>query len=335
LFPLMPKVGLANSDLYLQSRRCPSCRNDLLGDPESGEVYCCKYGFVIDEEALDFSHNGSSPSRASWMNGSPKYSGEYGSLSLHDYGLATEISSSSKDWRGAPITDYQSTLSLTKWHSRLKTSSRERHLANALNKMRNAAAILNLPQSVLEDSSYIFRKSVRRGTSKWKPLDGMSAASLYLACRRTNVNRSMKEVAQSMGVNEKIASHYFRLIVNALDEVTPLPLRPPTMQSFISKIVNKNKINPKVERVALQIAKKVDSEISDGKAPAGLAAAYIHIAAVLSGEHTPFCEIYESAQVTETTVRYRCKEILGKYVLRQKLRSVEHRGTLVQSPSSA
>jgi transcription initiation factor TFIIB len=333
MFPFISKES-QETITALRSGLCPSCRGSLVGDPESGEVYCSKCGFVHEDEPLDFSQNGSSFTPAAGSKENLQFSGESGSLSIHDYGLATEIASNSKDWRGVPLEDYQGSLSLRKWNTRLKTPSNEKNLMNALNIMRSATGMLNLPQSVLEDASYIFRKSFRKGTSKWKSIAGMSAASLYLACRRTNVNRSMKEVAETMGVKEKIVSRYFRLIVNELDGVTRMPSHPPTLQSYISKIVNKNKINPKVERVALQLAKSItDNEISDGKAPAGLAAAYIHIASVLSSANIPFCEICESAEVTETTVRNRCKEVLGKYLLRQKLICLEDHSTRESSIS--
>ena len=53
--------------------------------------------------------------------------------------------------------------------------------------------------------------------------------------------------------------------------------------------------------------------------PAGLAAAYVYISSVLFGEHIPPREIAKSADITEVTLRYRCKEILEKFVIRQKL----------------
>jgi transcription initiation factor TFIIB len=152
--------------------------------------------------------------------------------------------------------------------------------------------------------------------SKSKSVAGMAAASLYLACRRTNVNRSLREIAAASGTQERSAARYFRLLLN---EVEKNYVPPPSVQKYISKLVNKEKINTKVERLALDLADRAtESEISSGKTPAGLAAAYVYIASVLCSEHIPQREIAEIAEVTEVTVRNRCREILEKFTIRQK-----------------
>ena len=95
---------------------------------------------------------------------------------------------------------------------------------------------------------------------------------------------------------------------------------PPPVEKYISKIVNTAKINARVERLALHLLSKTfDNHISSGKAPAGLAAAYIYMSSVLSSEHIPQNEISEVAEVTEVTVRNRCREILGNYAIKQRL----------------
>ena len=177
---------------------------------------------------------------------------------------------------------------------------------------------MRLPSSIVEDASLIFRKSAKQAVSKSKLISGMAAASLYLACRRSNVNRSLKEIAKAAGVNSRAAAKYYRLLIN---EVENNYIPPPSVQKYISKLVNKEKINARVERLALELADKAtESEISSGKTPAGLAAAYVYIASVICGEHIPQREIAEFAEVTEVTVRNRCREILEKFVIRQKLK---------------
>ena len=72
--------------------------------------------------------------------------------------------------------------------------------------------------------------------------------------------------------------------------------------------------------MTLQIANSVnDTKIFSGKAPAGLAAAYIYIASMIIGDRLPQREIADVAEVTEVTVRNRCREILNNYVIKQRL----------------
>ena len=142
---------------------------------------------------------------------------------------------------------------------------------------------------------------------------------MYLECRRSNVKRSIKEIAKASGINSRAAAKYYRVLVS---EVENNYIPPPSLQKYISKLVNKEKINTRVERLALELADRAnESEISSGKTPSGLAAAYVYIASVMCGEHIPQREIAEFAEVTEVTVRNRCREILEKFVIKQKLRA--------------
>ena len=146
----------------------------------------------------------------------------------------------------------------------------------------------------------------------------MTAASIYLACRKCGINRTIKEVARAAGIDRRALAKYYRLMVKEVErEYVP----PTSVEKYVSKLVNLAKLDPKVERLSLLLASKTtDTKITGGKAPAGLAAAYIYIASVLLGEHLPQREIAEIAEVTEVTVRNRCREILDSSLIRQRLK---------------
>ena len=94
-----------------------------------------------------------------------------------------------------------------------------------------------------------------------------------------------------------------------------------TMDKYISKIANLSKTEVRVERLALEIAEKIkDSSIADGKAPNGIAAAYLYVASILLGQNVLQRDISSIAGVTEVTIRNRCKEILTSYRLKITLR---------------
>ena len=298
---------------------CPNCRGKLIGDLEKGEIVCPRCGYVAIDQSVD-----SSPEWKSmdYEERSKKMRvGMPATLSLHDQGLSTDISGDNRDAHGKFLDSYnrQTALQMKKWQRRIRTSSSgERSLSIALAKISEAADVLRLPSSIIEEASLIFRKSAKQAVSKSKSISGMAAASLYLACRRSNVNRSLKEIAKAAGIQNRVAAKYYRLLIN---EVENNYVPPPSVKKFISKLVNKEKINTRVERLALELADRTnESEISSGKTPAGLAAAYVYIASVMCGEHIPQREIADVAEVTEVTVRNRCREILENFVIRQKLR---------------
>ncbi len=312
----MKKEGLPAGSL----NECPSCRGPLIGDFEKGEIICQKCGFVTLDQGVD--------PTPEWKfmdyEESSKHSrvGSPNTLRFHDYGLSTDISSDNKDSHGRFLDSYNrmEAQRMKKWQRRIRTSSSgERSLSTALGKISEAAAVLRLPDSVVEEAARIFRKCAKQNVSKSKSIAGMAAASLYLACRRTNVNRSLKEIAKAASIQSRAAAKYYRLLVSEV-EMNYIP--PPSVQKYISKLVNREKINPRVERLALELAERAnESEISSGKTPSGLAAAYVYIASVMTGIHIPQREIAEFADVTEVTVRNRCREILEKFVIRQKLKA--------------
>ncbi len=313
MFPIKREAGISGLN------ECPNCRSKLIGDTEKGEVLCPRCGFVAIDQSVDVTPEWKSmdfEERSKRMRvGMPS------TLSLHDQGLSTDISADNRDAHGKFLDSYnrQSAQQMKKWQRRIRTSSSpERSLAVALAKISEAADVLRLPSPIVEDASLIFRKSAKQAVSKSKSISGMAAASLYLACRRANVNRSLKEIAKAAGMQSRAAAKYYRLLISEM-ESNYVP--PPTVQKYISKLVNKEKINTRIERLALELAERAnESDISSGKTPAGLAAAYVYIASVMCGEHIPQREIAEFAEVTEVTVRNRCREILENFTIRQKLR---------------
>jgi transcription initiation factor TFIIB len=94
-----------------------------------------------------------------------------------------------------------------------------------------------------------------------------------------------------------------------------------TMDKYISKIANLTGTDVRVERLALEISEKTkDRNLADGKAPNGIAAAYLYVASILLGQNVLQRDVSSVAGVTEVTIRNRCKEILTCYKLRVTLR---------------
>ena len=295
---------------------CPVCGNKLIGDTEKGEQVCPTCGYVTyapadlgpEWKAMDFEEKNKRV-----RVGSPT------TLALHDMGLTTDISRSMRDSHGKSLDPaMRATVEkMRKWQSRARTiNSEERGLANVLSRISELCQNLSLPDNVAETAAQIYRTSARMKVAKSKSILGMTAATVYLACRKCGVSRTLKEISRAAGMEKGSVARYFRLV---LKEVEKEYIPPPSVEKYISKLVNTAKINPKVEHRALELASKTsDSKISSGKAPAGLAAAYVYFASVLVGEHLPQREVADFAEVTEVTVRNRCREILDNFVIRQE-----------------
>ena len=87
-----------------------------------------------------------------------------------------------------------------------------------------------------------------------------------------------------------------------------------SISQYISKLANLSNFDTKIERLALDIAKKTENHLlSDGKSPNGLAAAYLYLSSILLGMNILQMDISKLAGVTEVTIRNRCKDILTSY----------------------
>jgi transcription initiation factor TFIIIB Brf1 subunit/transcription initiation factor TFIIB len=101
-----------------------------------------------------------------------------------------------------------------------------------------------------------------------------------------------------------------------------------SISQYISKLANLSNFDTKIERLALEIAKKTENHLlSDGKSPNGIAAAYLYLASILLGVNILQMDISKLAGVTEVTIRNRCKDILTSYkiTIKMKPNSNNHR----------
>lgn len=291
---------------------CPTCKGRLIGDYDKGELVCSTCGFVLEDNTVDIGPEWKAlnleDKEKKVRVGSPR------TQTLHDYGLSTEIGPrpSTGEYVDASYNR------IKKWQTRLRTSNPgERGLSNVLTKITEVCNNLDLPRNITETSAHIYRNTLKQKFGKNKSILGMTSASIYLACRKCGVSRTITEIAKAAGIEKKQVSKYFRLILRETDE-SYIPH--PSINKYISKISNKGKFKPYVERLALKLSSEIsDSKFSSGKTPAGLAAAYLYIAVVLTSQTIPQKDISDYAEVTEVTVRNRCKEIIQNFTITHDL----------------
>jgi transcription initiation factor TFIIB len=309
----------------LEKQSCSECKSTLVDDMQNGEIICSGCGIVVADQIVDsgpetISSNLEDKMKLARATGQTTYS-------QHDLGITTEISMGSKDFSGKTINHEVSNQmrNLRKWQQRVRISSpKERRLANVLAKMGETCSSLNLSKNVLETASMIYRNLDGHVDVKGKSVVSMTAATIYIACKQCDVVRSLEEIcrgicpAKDVKSKTKLAARYYRTMVM---EVGQLSAPVVTMDKYISKMANMTQTEVRVERLALEIAEKTkDSNISDGKAPNGIAAAYLYVSSVLLGQNVLQRDVSSIAGVTEVTIRNRCKEILTSYKLNIILR---------------
>jgi len=304
---------------------CPECKSSLIDDVQSGELICSTCGIVVAEQMADYgpetrSTNLEDKMRLARATGQTTYS-------QHDLGITTEISISTRDFSGKTISSQVANqmYNLRKWQQRVRVSSpRERRLSNVLSRIGETCENVSLSKNVLETASMIYRNLDGKVEVKGKSVTSISAATVYMACKQCNVVRSLEEICRGVcqpkdvKAKTKLAARYYRTLVMELGTDTAPVL---TMDKYISKIANLTKTDVRVERLALEISQKTkNNNLADGKAPNGIAAAYLYVASILLGQSVLQRDVSSVAGVTEVTIRNRCKEILASYKLKVTLR---------------
>ena len=305
----------------LEPQSCPECNSSLVDDIQNGEIICSGCGVVVADQIAD-----SGPEiKSSNLEDKTKLARATGqtSYSQHDLGIATEISMSTKDFSGKSINHEVANQmhNLRKWQQRVRVSSpRERRLANVLSKMGETCSGLSLSKNVLETASIIYRNLDGHIDVKGKSVASITAATIYMACKQCHVVRSLEEIVRGIcspkdvKSKTKLAAKYYRTMVMEMGQNTAPVI---TMDKYISKIANMTQTEVRVERLALEIAEKTkNSTLTDGKAPNGIAAAYLYVASVLLGQSILQRDVSSISGVTEVTIRNRCKEILTSYQLK-------------------
>jgi len=306
--------------------KCTVCKASLVDDTDNGEIICSGCGIVTQEHIADHGPEG----RSNSLEDKQKLARATGqtSYSQHDLGITTEISIGSTDFSGKKINAETASQMhrLGKWQKRVRVaSSRDRRLSNVLGTVSEICQKSSLPKNVIETASLIYRGLDGKDIKvKGKSVVSISAAVVYMSCKQCDVIRSLEEIlrdvchAKDVKSKTKLASRYYRMLVMELGTATA-PIV--TMDKYISKIANMTNTETRVERLSLEIAEKTkDRNMADGKAPNGIAAAYLYIASILLGQSVLQRDISGVSGVTEVTIRNRCKEILSGFKLKVTLR---------------
>ncbi len=297
---------------------CSRCgKKSLLTDEVTGEQFCGKCGFVVSERVDE-----SGPERRSVSTQGGADTARTGaptSLARHDKGLSTVINPLNRDASGKPLSSsMKSTITrLRTWDSRSQSHvSADRNLKQALNELDRLKDKLAISPNTLEKAAYIYRKALDKKLIRGRSISTMISASLYAACRDTEIPRTLKDVSDAANVKRKDISRCYRLLHHELE--LKMPVVDPIQ--CVAKISSKLKIPEKTKRHAVKILKETQArKESAGKDPMGLAAAALYLSCVKNGLSITQRNIAQASGVTEVTIRNRYKALKEAKILESDL----------------
>jgi len=189
-------------------------------------------------------------------------------------------------------------------------ASTERALITAFRILANMADRINLPKTIVDRASLLFKKINDGGRMRGRSNEAIAAACLYIACRQEGVPRTFKEIVAVSTVNKRDIGRCFKIILKSHED-TKVGLV--DSGDFMSRFCGLLGLTREIQRAATSIAKKAsDLELTEGRSPVSVSAASIYMASQASSDKRSHAEIAAIAGVAETTLKQCYKLILPK-----------------------
>jgi transcription initiation factor TFIIB len=204
---------------------------------------------------------------------------------------------------------------------RLSERQRRKKLSRAIGKQRlhaqeeieRLSALLSIPEKTRESSLAIYREAWENDLIHGRSIEKILAASIYMACRKDNVPRTLDELENATKVGRKDIIKTSKLLASRLD----MRLTPSSPLEYVSRFCAKLNLKRPVEERAREIVNRaLEKHITSGRGPTGIAASAIYIAAILCGDRKTQKDVSEATGVTEVTLRVRYKELARELGIR-------------------
>ncbi|QLC35474.1 transcription initiation factor IIB (plasmid) [Halarchaeum sp. CBA1220] len=288
-----------------ETQHCPECEStNIITD--QGERICEDCGLVLDDDQID-----RGPEWRAFNSQEKDQKSRVGApttQTMHDKGLTTQIDWKDKDAYGRTLDSKKRNRMnrLRKWQERIRTKDAgERNLQFALSEMDRMASALGVPRSVREVASVLYRRALKEDLIRGRSIEGVATASLYAACRKEGIPRSLEEVTEVSRVDQKEIGRTYRYVAKELS----LEMEPTDPKEYVPRFASDLDVSEEVIAKANEIIDtSAEQGLLSGKSPTGFAAAAIYAASLLCNEKKTQREVADVANVTEVTIRNRYQE---------------------------
>mgnify|MGYP001434358432 CR=1 FL=1 len=294
--------------------KCKNTENKdvlLITDQITGEIICSFCGEVIFESIADL---GSENLHGGEDYFSKSRTGRKSTLAFNDMGLSTVIQQSDKDATGKFLNrDMKQTFyRLRMWDKNSKAMPNQRNMQKAFTMLEGLKSKLSLSDAAVEQSAYIYRKSLIKKIGRGRSIPVILSACVYAACRFTNTPRTIQDVADATNLQRKTIHRIYRLLVNDLD----LTLDTYKPVNFITRISSEANVSEKTRRDAINMLIKAEKlMITSGKNPVAMAATLVYLAAIKNNEKLTQTRVSKAAKISSVTIRNLCKRLKEAKIL--------------------
>jgi len=287
-----------------------NCKKDsMITDANTGEIACSNCGAVSLEQIIDAAAEFSGFSSEDYQNNSRV--GMKTSLKMADRGLSTIMESQDKDSSGKRLSNENRRMfyRLRMWDRNSRSSISIKSFQKAFTLLDGISSKLALPESVVEETAYLFRKIAAKKILAGRSTSAVLCATTYMTCRLTDTPRTLQDIANAGNLKKKNLQRVYRFIMKEL-ELYPETYNP---MEFVTRVAKAVGLSEKTERLAFKILTICEkNNISTSKNPMAMAAAAINLASGINSEKVTQLKISEASGISAVTIRDRSKEIKEK-----------------------
>lgn len=270
-----------------------------VNDPSTLELHCAECGLVVEGSELV----ATAPPPLETSEGSGRGIGPFVAPGGTRRLLGSTLSIR-KDGQGRPL-DWQRRYEFQHLR-RVMQRQTSRAMEGPLDRSMARSAIaqsgerLGLPPVVLGEAERLFRDAKVAGLFRGRSLPSSVGATLYAACRRYSIPRTLGEIAKGVGARRSEVGRTFKVVHRGLD----LPIPSVASRAFLTRYAEELALSASVRSsVESMLEEAAQNPELSGLSPHGLVAALLYLAAERNGEHRSRAQVARVSAVTEVTLR--------------------------------
>lgn len=189
-----------------------------------------------------------------------------------------------------------------------RKTAAERALGEARDVLGRQASVARVPPSAADAARRLLELAHQNGFNRGREVRVVTAASLYIACRRSRTPHMLLDLSDAASVNMFVLGSACVRLARALHLTMPVMDPSMYMHRFADGLSFGDSART-VARTALRLLQSMQRDwLTTGRHPAGVCGACLLIAARLHGFRRSQREVLEVVRVSEKTIRARLSE---------------------------
>lgn len=300
------------TETKLDKNICTFCNNnDTLINSKDGLVTCQECGSILDhiiDHTAEWRFYGCEDSKSS----DPTRCGLPINELLPQSSLGSIISGNS---RGIETYDMRK---IRKYHTWNAMPYRERSLYNVFDTLQIRAINNGIPVCIIEDAKVMYKVLSEARISRGSNRKGLIASCIYIACKKGEVPRSAKEIADIFKLNITDMTRGCKKFIEIWnmvnkDKTGNINLSASQPNDFIQRFCSKLNVSNDIIQLCQYISSKAEEySLVSENTPPSIAAGSIYLACQIQGVSLSKKDISEACKISEVTIS-KCYKKLEKY----------------------